>query len=525
MNTKLLATLVLTFLYICCTSQTTFQKTYGGTNYDYATCIYQTTDGGYILSGSTWSYGPASENLYLVKTNSNGDTLWTKAFGGNNIEGNASVQQTFDGGYIIVSGTRSFGAGNGDVYLIKTDLNGVIQWTKTYGGINGDGAYSVKQTIDGGFIIAGSTNSSGSGNSDVYLIKTNTMGAPIWQKIYGGSNIDVGTSVQQTIDQGFIINGRTNSFGAGNYDFYVIKTDLSGDTLWTKAYGGMNDEFGYSIIQTDSGYIASGFTKSFGAGLEDIYLIKMDTAGNLIWSKTIGGTDTDVAPSIQQTTDGGFILSAYTQSFGVGLHDACLIKINQVGDTLWTKTFGGTNMDNGFSAVQTMDGGYVLAGNTKSFSTSEDAYLIKTDSSGNSGCNKQHSTNMVIGIPATIVTFPIDYVYSFSGSSGTTTTIVDCGAIIIDPCLSVGINEGLNIKINNIFPNPFSTETNIQIDRNLNDATLTVYNSYGELIKTIKNISGNTIKLNSGNLINGVYFIRLSQDNKILSTEKLIVAN
>ncbi len=166
------------------------------------------------------------------------DTLWTKAFGGTNEDYGRSVQETSDGGYIIAGYTKSFGAGSYDVYLIKTDANGDTTWTKTYGGSNIDQGYSVEQTSDGGYIIAGNSKSFGAGLDDVYLIKTDANGDTTWTKTYGGSNIDQGYSVEQTSDGGYIIAGYTKSFGAGSYDVYLIKTDANGDTTWTKTYGG-----------------------------------------------------------------------------------------------------------------------------------------------------------------------------------------------------------------------------------------------------------------------------------------------
>jgi hypothetical protein len=203
-------------------------KTYGGVNDDFVSSTALTNDGGYIISGSTESFGTGTVDIYLIKTDSVGDTLWTKTYGGDSSDYGSSIEQTNDGGYIIAGSTNSFGAGLNDVYLIKTDANGDTLWTKTFGGNDHDGGSSVCQTSDGGYIILGSTFSFGAGEGDVYLIKTDANGDTIWTKTFGGNNPDAGCSVEQTNDGGYIAAGYTYSFGLGGSDVYLIKTDANG---------------------------------------------------------------------------------------------------------------------------------------------------------------------------------------------------------------------------------------------------------------------------------------------------------
>jgi hypothetical protein len=374
---------------ICCLFYSTFlfaldpdtlwTKTYGGADNDCCHSVQQTADNGYIMAGWTYSFGSGGPDAWLIKTDANGDTLWTKTYGGADLDYGRSVQKTSDNGYIIVGDTYSYGSGGPDAWLIKTDANGDTLWTKTYGGVNNDYSYSVQQTTDNGYIVAGWTYSFGSGNNDVWLLKTDQNGDTLWTKTYGGANYEYGITVQQTADTGYIITGYTKSFGAGDYDVWLLKTDQNGDTLWTKTYGGAGTDLGYTVQQTtDSGYIIVGYTVSFGSGGPDAWLIKTDANGDTLWTKTYGGTNIDVGQSVQQTADNGYIITGNTWSYGSGLADVYLIKTDVNGDTLWTKTYGGTGYDVGESVQQTTGNGCIIVGTTDSFGAGiSDVWLLR----------------------------------------------------------------------------------------------------------------------------------------------------
>ena len=208
---------------------------------------------------------------------------FARTYGGMNDDRAWFVLQTTDGGYIVAGYTNSFGAGSGDVFLVKTDANGNVQWAKTYGGTGGEIAHSVQQTSDGGYIVAGYTTSFGAGWGDAFLVKTDANGNVQWAKTYGSTGDEYIITVQQTSDGGYIGAGATSSFGAGGLDFFLIKTDANGNLQWAKTYGGTGlDSVYYSVQQTsDGGYIVAGYTTSFGAGGEDIFLVKTDANGNI----------------------------------------------------------------------------------------------------------------------------------------------------------------------------------------------------------------------------------------------------
>jgi hypothetical protein len=357
-----------------------WENTFGGSADDRGNSVQQTTDGGFIITGHTESFGAGGSDVYLIKTDGSGNLVWENTFGGTAGDEGRSVQQTIDGGFIIAGSTESFGAGGRDVYLIKTDGSGALVWEKVFGGSNNDDGNSVQQTTDGGFIIAGSTSSFGAGGRNVYLIKTDGSGNLVWEKTFGGTDFEEGRSVQQTTDGGFIISGDTTYLIWGSV--YLIKTDASGNLVWENTFGSGH---GYSVQQTtDGGFIiAAGRSVYMKTYFYWAYLIKTDGSGNLVWENTFGeypwpGIGGSYGYSGQQTTDGGFIIAGWENpAFESKSREVSLIKTDGSGNLVWDKTFGGTAVDEGRSVQQTIDDGYIIAGNTYSFGAGgSDVYLI-----------------------------------------------------------------------------------------------------------------------------------------------------
>ena len=347
-----------------------FSIMFGGDESDEGNSVQQTTDGGYIVLGTTRSYGNGESDILLVKIDNVGNEEWRKTFGGINRDEGNSVQQTTDGGYII-SGTTFVKQFNPDLWLIKTDSNGEEEWNKTFGGNRGDYGGSVQQTSDGGYIFIGSFFSVEK-NQDIWLIKTDSNGEEEWNKIFGQEgNFEMGYSVQETSDGGFILLGE--DFDTKSM-VYLIKTDSQGNLMWEN---NGNEGYPYGFQQTtDGGYIISVWE-------HPIYeLIKTDSYGIEEWNKTFGGSLGDVGLSVQQTTDGGYIITGYIGTNGSS--DVWLIKTNSQGTEEWNKTYGGGDSDGGHSVQQTSDGGFVIIGKTFSFGNGDyDIWLIKTDSQGN----------------------------------------------------------------------------------------------------------------------------------------------
>jgi hypothetical protein len=349
--------------------------------------MFQTNDGGYIISGGTTSFGAGGFDAWLVKTDAFGNVEWQKAYGGPLDDRANDMCKTSDGGFLLAGYTNSYGAGNSDFWLIKTNSTGNMQWNQTYGGIGLDQAYWVTQTTDGGFAVVGNTNSTGAGNADFWLIKTNSTGFMQWNQTYGGNGIEAAFGLLQATDGGYAMIGYTASFGAGSRDVWLFKTDTAGNMIWNKTYGGSASEQAFDLVQTtDGGYAITGYTLSFAtgpAGTYDAWLIKTDAAGNMQWNKTYGGNGNEYGIHILKSVEGGYFICGMTTSFGAGGMDAWLIKTDTAGNMIWNKTYGGINTEVAWSMCQTVDGGFTVAAGTHSFGfgtpADPDCYLIKTD--------------------------------------------------------------------------------------------------------------------------------------------------
>ena len=369
------------------TSKETWNKTYGGPKDQVAYALVQTSDGGYALAGWTDSFGIGVNNAWLVKTDQNGNVLWNKTYGGTGSNQAYSMVQTSDGGYALAGYSNSYGP-FGSFWLVKTDASGNTEWNKTYGASVEEAfyatAYSLIQTSDGGYALAGEKEFF-TGNADAWLVKTDASGNMEWNKTYGETDYSGAGCVIQTSDGGYALAGWTRSLvAAGGTAAWLIKTDANGNMLWNKTYGGISNDGAWSVIQTsDGGYALAGYTLSYGAGSDDFWLIKTDATGKMLWSKTYGGKSTDDAHTVVQTSDGGYALAGYTASFGPGTINFWLVKTDANGNTLWSNTYGGKLENEAYAMIQTSDGGYALAGYTNSYGTGrEDFLLVKTNANG-----------------------------------------------------------------------------------------------------------------------------------------------
>jgi len=366
---------------IICLAQpdTLWTRAFGGDSWDQAFDVKQTTDGGFIIVGYTQSYGAGSTDVYLIKTDSDGDTLWTNTYGTGSSEIGNSVAQTTDGGYIIVGSSDSFSLSE-DILLIKTDSFGNVCWEQGIDAGGTDYAKSVQQTFDGGYIIAGRIRQAFENNYDILLVRTDQFGNPLWIQAFEDLHHGKGESAVETADGGFVVAGWGNP-DPGFSDVILIKTDWLGEQEWCRTYGGEDDEFCFSVQQTtDDGFILAGSTGSFGNG-GDAYLIKTDVEGNEQWSQTYGGSLLDEFYSVRQTADGGYICVGITDTVDYWeWYDFYLVKTDEYGNCLWSQNYGNGNIASeewAYSVCQTSDFGYIVAGHILFPGNGYDVYLMR----------------------------------------------------------------------------------------------------------------------------------------------------
>lgn len=372
-----------------------WSKTYPGEYPGYIKDIQITADGGYIMVGEFLSekndlglFGPA--DLYVIKLDAEGDVEWEKKYGGSGVDIGHEIHQTKDGGYVICGvsnskdGDVSENKGDGDAWILKLDNTGNIEWEKTFGGTNYDIFRSIKQTADGGYILAGGSRSddgdiaTNNGQSDVWILKLTSEGNFEWQKIYGGINPEGAYSIQITNDGGYVLCAHQESY-TGSSDFWIIKLNSNGTIEWQETYGGTKEEFPYAIRQTnDGGFIVAGGTISQDGdisssnGKYEFWIIKLDAQGAMEWERAYGGSEWEIARNIEQTSDGGYIIAGQSRSDdgdvkdNYGSWDAWIVKIDEIGNIEWQNNFGGSFADLANAIKENPDGSIIIAGESSS---------------------------------------------------------------------------------------------------------------------------------------------------------------
>jgi len=464
--------------------------------------------------------------LFMLQSQNPPDTLWTRSFDLNDIEYATSVQQTSDNGFIFAGYTIRLLQNIHEVWVVKTNEIGEEEWNYLYGGDSYDEAFSIIECSSGGFIIAGITSSYGAGLSDMWLLKVDESGNEEWDNTFGGSSPDHAYSVKETYDHGYIIAGATKSFSAVEFDVLLVKTDEEGNQQWLQTYGGLENDFAYSVDTTiDGGYVIAGYTSSYGSGNQDFWVIKVDEMGILEWEQTFGGVEPDKAYSIEQTIDGGYIVAGCTESFGSINEDFWLIKLDEDGEEVWNHTYHHLN-DIAYSVEQTNDDGYIIAGESNN-----SYWIVKTDYNGSEMWNQEFEADIAC---ARSVHQTIDNGYIIAGYAALSTYNSDAWLIRLESEVNTNQNEIANplIHIYN-YPNPFNPSTTFYFSiLKQADMKISIYNVKGEIVQTIFHNNANpgnySVTWNGDDnkfnpLDSGVYFYRLDIDGKIRYVNKCLL--
>ena len=369
-------------------AQNSFEKLFSKQSTDVFRCIQEVTSGGgYIAAGYTADSTANDTDAYVVRMNTIGDTIWTFTYNGPLSKKDLfyKIIRTFDGGFIACGYTNSKTGTSDDILYVRLNSSGQKLWSKTFGGSGKERGQDIIETSDG-FTIAGYSTTPPAQYYDAIVIHTSPNGNVLWSKVIGNSNYDDANTIKKLTDGGYILGGQSTNGNKG-LDQYLIRLNSSGDTLWTKRFGTLGNDNIESLVLLSDGFVVAGNTNTPLTG-DDGNLAKTDLNGSLIWSKTFGGSDQDDFHRVEKTTDGGFIISGTTSSSGSLNPNLWLVKTNSSGDSTWARTFGGDNHDHGYSAVQTIDGGYIIAGHTGSFGfNNEDGYVVKIGPDG-TGTNK-----------------------------------------------------------------------------------------------------------------------------------------
>ena len=359
-----------------------FSKTFGlNGKSELGRSIIQTIDSGFVMLGEI------DNDILLMKSNRYGDMEWEQSFGGSQMDIASHIEQTSDGGFIISATTESYGQGGKDIWLFKTNSSGLIEWNKYIGTPYDDYSGQVLETADGGFILIGSRGNSDQNDNDVWLIKTNSQGDSSWTRSYGGNQFDRGNDILANEQGGFILLGSTESQGNGGKDIWLLKVDEDGNDQWDNTYGNGSDDIGQSMVRTlDGGFLIRYLIESYGEGNTSVGLLRLGPNRQKLWTKTIGGSMGITGRGFQKVSDDEYMMSCSLFDNGKNSYNAYIIKVGDSGDIIWDKIFGGEESDRARSIVQTLDGGYAIAGSTCNYGNGNklnpDLWLIKTDSEG-----------------------------------------------------------------------------------------------------------------------------------------------
>ena len=357
---------------------------FGGRGADGWNYAFVTKDGGYLSVGYTDSYGFGKNDIWIIKTDFSGEKEWSKVYGGKLDDFGWGATESVDGGYVITGETFSFGNGQSDIYIFKIDSVGNKVWSNTFGGLSEDVGYSIVNSDDGGYVIASQTRSYGKGGNDGMIVKFDSLGTKKWNRVYGGKGLDYFKSITNDSLNGYVIAGGTRSFNNGDSQGWVMNVDENGYLKWEKTYGD-NGEDGFNMItrSKDNNFMAVGYSESFfSKGMKDALMVKIDSSGNKMWMNLFGGKSDDIANSVFECKDGGFAIVGETTSFGSGKNDILILKTNSNGVQKWKSTIGGKGVDIGRSIEELPKGGFILSGTSTISNLSFDSILIKTDKKG-----------------------------------------------------------------------------------------------------------------------------------------------
>ena len=513
--------------------QVKFQRTYGGSGSDEGQSVVVTSDSGFVIAGHTTSNSSLNSTLFLMKLNKKGDMKWNKVIAVSTNDYVRSLAQTRDSGFILC-GYSVDKFGTTSPLVVKTTSLGDVQWARTYSNSSMAYAFCAQQTHDGGYILAGYGQLIGNG-WDGLLIRTDSLGNVKWQNFYGGPTTDGLDYVNELADGSFMAAG-WNYEGGVDPNSWLLKVSSEGTELWSNNYGGTgNEDIQAAIPSRKGGFLAAGVTTSYGGGSNNILLIKTDSTGNARWMKSYGGLgDERAQASMIENPDGSIVITGYTSSYGAGGNGMFLLKTDSAGSLLKFKVYGGSGDEDGRAIRRTPDNGYVIVGWTASYgSGNHDVYVVKTDSNGSSGCNDVTATPTVTSIALnSILRAASNFerrdtaIFQSGGEFAATTLCSSDTTTGIDEAATSHVPAKFGVSQN--YPNPFNPSTSFDVEvPEVGFVTVLIYNEIGQLVDKLVqsdlNPGRHRIDWKPEGLSSGIYYYQLQIDNTISMSRKMIL--
>ncbi|GEM_PF-1072136 len=504
-------------------SQSNFIHTYGGANFENAAGIVAAKDGGYLICGYSASFDSSGASIYLLKVDSAGNHVFSKTYGGSAYDIPTGLAASFDGGYAISGITWSFGAGDADAFLLKTDSMGNFLWMKTLGTVTRDKPFGMVQTSDSGFAISGTVKYDPvSANIDekIFLLKTDANGNLQWFKTYGGTANEESASIIQSYEGGFLIAGYTQSFGAGSNDCYVLKTDSTGNMLWAKTFGTSLAETGNAVVQTqDSGYAIIGTSEDCGFGNGDILLIRLNSDGDTLWSKCYGSSAFESASQIIQAGNENLMI------LGLSIHasnyDILLAEVDGQGNLLNSVKIGsgGEQSPSGLCAAQ--DASWIVAGQSNTDADPyNDLFVAKIEADGEAACFTEPLNMSVKPIALSITDGVQLFAKNFIEQSHIPSVFIT-NTTTKNFC-SLNPTEEKKLDAIKVFPNPFTDFIMFKMRLHQeSELQLRIYDVMSRMV-IMENFKGTEILMDGRRLSAGIYFYSLKGEQEF-SVKGIIV--
>ncbi|HYV90573.1 MAG TPA: T9SS type A sorting domain-containing protein [Chitinophagales bacterium] len=502
-------------------SQNVFEVAFGDSSNDYAKCVTPLFKGGYVVCGYTDGFGAGNFDAFLAKTDLAGNLIWFKTYGGTDLESSFNVIQTSDQGFALVGTTLSGSFGSDDIFVIKTDSNGDVEWSKIYGTSANDQGYDIRQTLNGEYVVAGFTTINAGAHYDSYVLKISSSGSLIWSEIFGAANNEGVYTIDFAANGNYIFAGKSEMNSNGAADYLLLEMDTSGNIIWMKNYGGVGYEVAVQVRRTaDNGFIMSGYSDSYtSSGDYDLLAVKTDSAGNLEWANNYQQSSAQYSGGVVQGADGGYYFTGCSGASGT--YDVFLFKTDAAGTISWAKTYqhGGTSPGYGFnfhesSAQLLCFAGYLTSGGN------DDALVIVSDLGGNTGSDcTPVSTVFTVTILNDIVAVDPTYTLSATGTDADANFSVNN----YTPLSSVLCLSTMVADVSETLPEIFSYEKEVYIQNNFSnhELTVTVCNTLGQII-CIRKTSGISVTINMENTSPGIYIVKVTGNDQTVAEEVLI---